>query len=65
VAWRGVQAIDDIGAGVATTIPYAGSQAAPGESLPGGWHPTVGYMIAFVIGEMFLYTFLSKHLNII
>ena len=50
---------------MATTIPYGNSQVTPGESLPGGWHPTVAYMIAFVIGEIFLYTFLSKHLNII
>jgi hypothetical protein len=63
--WRGAQTIGDIGAGVATTIPYGNSQVAPGESLPGGWHPTVAYMLAFVIGEIILYTFLSKHLNII
>ena len=65
MAWRGAQTIDDIGAGVATTIPYGNSQVAPGESLPGGWHPTVAYMLAFVIGEMFVYAFLSKHLNIL
>jgi hypothetical protein len=65
MAWRGAQVIDDIGAGVATTIPYGNSQVAPGESLPGGWHPTVAYMLAFVVGEIILYGVLSKHLNII
>jgi hypothetical protein len=66
--WRGAQVTADIGGtdlSVATTIPYANSQVAPGEQLPGGWHPTVAYMIAFIIGEMFAYHFLSKHLNII
>ena len=50
---------------MATTIPYGSSQVAPGEQLPGGWHPTVAYMLAFVIGEIIVYTWLSKHLNII
>jgi hypothetical protein len=50
---------------MASQIPYMGSQVAPGEQLPGGWHPTVGYMVLFVIGELFAYHFLSKHLNII
>lgn len=65
MAWRGAQTINDIGEGVATTIPYGNSQVAPGESLPGGWHPTVAYMLAFVVVEMFAYQWLSKHLNII
>lgn len=66
--WRGAQVLADIGGtsvDVATTIPYANSQVAPGESLPGGWHPTVAYMLAFVIAEMLAYQWLSKHLNII
>jgi len=50
---------------VATTIPGLGAQVAPGENLPGGWHPTVGYMLVFVVGEIFAYGFLSKHLNIL
>jgi hypothetical protein len=45
-------------------IPGWGSQAAPGENLPGGWHPTVGYMVTFAIAELIAYHFLSKHLNI-
>lgn len=50
---------------MASQIPYWGSQVAPGDQLPGGWHPTVGYMIFFVIGEMIAYHFLSKHLHIL
>lgn len=38
---------------------------APGETLPGGWHPTVAYMLAFVVGELIAYHLLSKKLNII
>jgi len=67
-SWRGAQVSADIGGAdiqMATTIPYANSQVAPGESMPGGWHPTVAYMVAFVIAEIFAYHFLSKHLNII
>jgi|HubBroStandDraft_3_1064219.scaffolds.fasta_scaffold1826896_1 hypothetical protein len=65
--WRGAQVAAGVEGdmiNVASTIPYANSQVAPDESLPGGWHPTVAYMIAFVIGEIFVYHFLSKHLNI-
>jgi len=66
--WRGAQVaagIEGDTISVATTIPYGSSQVAPGEQLPGGWHPTVAYMLAFVIGEIIVYTWLSKHLNII
>jgi hypothetical protein len=41
-----------------------GSPYAPGQATS-GVDPTVGYMIAFVIGEMFVFHFLSKHLNMV
>ena len=44
---------------------FLGGQAAPGASLPGGWHPTIAYLIGFVIFELVAYHFLSKHLHII
>lgn len=68
--WRGANAVlgnitqagDDA---VSTTLPYLGSNTVPGDQLPGGWHPTVAYMLGFVIAEIFAYHFLSKHLHII
>lgn len=50
---------------MSTTLPYLSGQTAPGEQLPGGWHPTVAYMLGFVVAEIFAYHFLSKHLHII
>jgi hypothetical protein len=31
-------------------------------SGPGGWHPTILYMLALVIGEVFVVAWLSRHL---
>lgn len=64
--WRGANAVaGQIGSDVATQLPYMNSQVAPGEQLPGGWHPTVAYMLAFTVAEMIVYQLLSKHLHII
>lgn len=36
--------------------------AAASVAAPGGWHPTVLYMLALVIGEVLIAGFLSRHL---
>jgi hypothetical protein len=61
--WRGEHNLGAVMPNI-NSIPGMSGQFAPGESLPGGWHPTVGYMVLFVVGELFAYHFLSKHLNI-
>jgi hypothetical protein len=33
-----------------------------GGSAPGGWHPTVLYMIGLVVAEIALVAWISKHL---
>lgn len=45
----------------ASTAPSVGrgSSAAAG---PGGWHPTVLYMLALVVGEIVIAGWLSRHL---
>lgn len=44
-------------AGVSVASPPAGGLAAPG-----GWHPTVLYMLGLVIAEIVVTGFLSRHL---
>jgi len=37
--------------------------AGPGDgSAPGGWHPTVLYMLALIVAEIVVVGFLSRHL---
>lgn len=38
--------------------------AQPGINLPGGWHPTIAYMFAFVIAEIIGYHVLCHFMNI-
>jgi hypothetical protein len=38
------------------------SQATPGS--PGNWHPTVLWMLGFVIAELVLFGYLSRHLKL-
>jgi hypothetical protein len=40
----------------------APARAATGITSPGGWHPTVLYMIALVIAEMAAVSVLTRHL---
>lgn len=47
----------DAGPGPTTSSP--GAASAPG---PGGWHPTVLYMLGLVLVELLLVAFLSRHL---
>ena len=49
------------GAGAGGMAPIA-SPSGGGGSVPGGWHPTVLYMIAFVALEIFAVAWISKHL---
>jgi hypothetical protein len=46
------------------SIPYWNSTATPGFGSSSSWHPTIGYMLAFVVVEMFVFHHLSKYLNI-
>jgi hypothetical protein len=41
----------------AVQSPSAGLQAGPG-----GWHPTILYMLGLVVAEMVLVAILSRHL---
>ena len=55
------------GAGVPVStqnIPYWNTTAAPGYGSKGSWHPTIGYMLVFIVGEMIAFHALSKYLNI-
>lgn len=63
--WRGDLSSIDTGGIVAGLNGTLSSQYAPGETLPGGWHPTVAYMLLFVVGEIIVYHLLSKKLNIV
>lgn len=45
----------------AGTRPSAASTSSSA-SGPGGWHPTVLYMLALVIGEVIVAGWLSRHL---
>ena len=38
--------------------------AAPGFGNSSTWHPTVAWMLGFVVAEMVLYHILSHYLNI-
>ena len=47
------------------TAVQSPASAGPGAGLgagPGGWHPTILYMLALVIGEIVLVGILSRHL---
>jgi len=49
------------GAGAGGMNPIA-SPSGGGSSGPGGWHPTVLYMIGLVVAEVALVAWISKHL---
>jgi len=48
------------GAGVGGMAPIASPSG--GSAVPGGWHPTVLYMIGLVAAEIFAVAWISKHL---
>jgi hypothetical protein len=47
------------GVNMAGTNTFAAGQ---GGGVAGGWHPTVLYLGALIIAEMFVFAFISKHL---
>lgn len=47
------------GAGAGGMAPIA---SPSGGSAPGGWHPTVLYMVALVAAEIVAVAWISKHL---
>jgi hypothetical protein len=65
--WRGAFDWPEIGGAgpqmPSLNIPGLSSTATPG--MAGNWHPTVLWMLGFVVAELFAFHFLSKHLNII
>jgi hypothetical protein len=48
------------GAGVGGMAPI--TSPSGGKAIPGGWHPTVLYMIVLVAAEIFAVAWISKHL---
>jgi hypothetical protein len=46
----------------AGSAPAAASSGAAGLPSPGGWHPTVLYMLGLTIAEIVVVGFLSRHL---
>jgi hypothetical protein len=61
--YRGTPVVGGQGSGQG--VPVAGSNAfAAGQGPQGvqGWHPTILYLSALVIAEMFLFAFISRHL---
>lgn len=48
------------GAGAGGMAPIASPSG--GKSVPGGWHPTVLYMVGLVALEIFAVAWISKHL---
>jgi len=53
------------GAGMAANTQGVGvmSQGQGSIASPGGWHPTILYLILFVLAEMVVFGLLSKHLR--
>ncbi len=43
-------------------VNYLKGEAAPGS--PGQWHPTIAWMLGFVVVEMVLFGFLSRQLHL-
>lgn len=38
------------------------SAAVGGQAGPGGWHPTILYMLGLIVAEVLIVGFLSRHL---
>jgi len=49
------------GVSMAGTNVFSSGQGQPGGATQ-GWHPTVLYMLLLVIGEMFVFAFISRHI---
>lgn len=49
------------GAGAGGMAPIS-SPSGGGSGIPGGWHPTVLYMLGLVAAEILLVAWISKHL---
>ena len=50
------------GAGAGGMNPIASPGGGSGKAGPGGWHPTVLYMIGLVVAEIVAVAFIAKHL---
>jgi len=55
------QANATVGSGASANRASAAT-AGKGGTLPGGWHPTVVYMLALVVAEVLIVGWLSRHL---
>jgi hypothetical protein len=67
--WRGAgtdwpTATGSGAANVVANIPGAGVLNSPVGETNSTWHPTIIYLIIFVIGEMLVFHFLSDHLGL-
>lgn len=54
-----------LGQGSGQGVSMAGTNsfaAGQGGGIASGWHPTVLYMLALIVVEMFAFAFISKHL---
>jgi hypothetical protein len=49
-------------AGTGASANRAGAAARYGTAGPGGWHPTVLYMLGLIIAEVLVVAWLSAHL---
>lgn len=64
--YRGAPLAGGEGAGegpaMAGNAAFAQGQGATGNSNMGGWHPTILYLGALIIAEMFVFAFISRHI---
>lgn len=58
----GVSGSANATAGSGASANRAQAMSGAGGSLPGGWHPTVAYMLLFVVAEIIIVGWLSRHL---
>lgn len=57
----GVSGSASAGIGTGASANRAGATSRAG-MLPGGWHPTVLYMLALIVAEVLIVGWLSSHL---
>ena len=51
-----------VGTGASASRSLATSMGGGSSTGPGGWHPTIIYMLALVVAEVLIVGFLSRHL---